>query len=445
MVTVGTELELFDALGAEVAGALSARRDSLPRRMLLGRDAPARLAEELTKETLGRRAAVLFDARTRQAAGDRCIAALAAAGFDVHAQLLPDVDGHSPVCDDVTHASLAAALPQCDALVGVGSGVIGDLTKWIAFDRKLPSAVFATAASMNGYAAANVAPAVGGVKTLVLARAHRLIAADPGVLARAPAALTSAGLGDVIAKTVSTADWKMNDLLFGEDFNPAIAGIIDEVEQKFLSDPSKLARADEAAVSGLFEALVYSGCAMTLQGSSLPASGGEHLISHALDMRAVAEGVEHDLHGRQVGLGTIFAAALYERVLGLTQARFSGAPLPLDRAGWGGIADSVAEHHQKQSARLAESCTRLSRADTWTHVRAALLPMLPSAAWIKDVLRQAGAAHRIADLGIDRERFTWAVLNGAQMRERFTSLDLAWATGVLPGAADEIIERYLLT
>jgi hypothetical protein len=60
------------------------------------------------------------------------------------------------------------------------------------------------------------------------------------------------------------------------------------------------------------------------------------------------------------------------------------------------------------------------------------------------VLQQAGAAHRIEDIGIDRDRFLWAVLNGAQMRERFTSLDLAWATGVLPDAADEIIDTYLV-
>jgi glycerol-1-phosphate dehydrogenase [NAD(P)+] len=413
--------------------------------MLLGNDAPTQLARELTHETAGRRVAVLLDARTRQAAGERCMAALAEAGFQVHEWLLPDLHGHSPVCDDVTKDRIAAHLPEVDALVGVGSGVIGDLTKWVAFERKLPAAIFATAASMNGFAAANVAPSVAGVKTLVLGRAHRLIAADPKVLAHAPRVLTSAGLGDVIAKTVSTADWKLNDLLFGEDFNPAIAGIIDDVEHKFLSDPSRLAVGDEAAVSGLFEALVYSGCAMTLQGSSLPASGGEHLISHALDMRAVAEGGQHDLHGRQVGLGTVFAAALYERVLALTSPRFVGTPLALDRAGWGSIADSVAVLHQKQSVRLAESCKRLAHGDTWARAREALSPMLPKAAWIKGVLQQAGAAHRIADIGIDRERFLWAVLNGAQMRERFTSLDLAWATGVLPDAADEIIDAYLIS
>lgn len=101
--------------------------------------------------------------------------------------------------------------------------------------------------------------------------------------------------------------------------------------------------------------------------------------------------------------------------------------------------DSVAERHDQQGARLAAACERLQEGDTWTRVRGTLTPMVPGAAWVEDVLRQAGAAHRVQDLGIDRERFLWAVHNGGQIRERFTSLDLAWATGVLPGAAEEIV------
>jgi glycerol-1-phosphate dehydrogenase [NAD(P)+] len=440
-------MELFDALGPAVAAELSHRRDTVPRKLLLDTDAPAQLARELVVECAGSsqpRALVLFDLRTRAAAGEACVAALRAEGFTAHELLVPDQDGAEPVCDDVTKNRLLAALPPADVIVGVGSGVISDLAKWLAFDVNKPAAVFGTAASMNGYAAANVAPAVSGVKTLIHARAHRVVASDAAVLAGAPAALTSAGLGDVIAKCVSSADWKMNDLLFGEAYSAAIAGIIDHVQDKFLSAPNRLASGDRDAVSGLFEALVYSGCAMTLQGSSLPASGGEHLISHALDMRAHAEHGRHDLHGRQVGLGTIFAAALYERALALDAPRWRTQPLPFDRAGWGAIADAVGAHHGNQGARMAAACKRLQQGDTWTRVREALRPMLPTAAWIKGVLRDAGAAHRIEDLGITRERFVWAVLNGAQIRERFTSLDLGWATGVLPDAAEEIVEAYLL-
>ena len=436
--------ELFDLLGPKVAAELAERRGLLPRRLLLGPDAAEQLAAELRHETPGRAVVVLHDVRTRAAAGERVLRALAAEGFTARELLVPDQHGHAPRCDDVTRDALLAQLPACDALVGVGSGVISDLTKWLALASERPAAIFGTAASMNGYSAANIAPAVGGVKTLVNGRAHRIVAADPAVLAAAPRALTSAGLGDVIAKTVSTADWLINDALFGEDYREAVASIIDDVEQKFLAEPSKLARGDQSAVSGLFEALVYSGCAMTLQGSSLPASGGEHLISHTLDMRADAEGSQHDLHGRQVGLGTIFAAAVYERVLAQAAPRFEATPLPFDRAGWGSIADAVAAQHAKQTVRLAQACAMMSEPGRWERVRAAIAPRLPEAAWIKRVLAEAGAAHRLQDLGLSRERFLWAVHNAAQIRERFTSLDLGWATGVLPEQAEAIVDELLV-
>ena len=439
--------DLFELLGPKVGSELSERRALLPRKLLLGSDAALQLSAELRQETRGRDVVVLHDVRTRAAAGEAVLRALAADGFVTRELLVPDHGDRSPSCDDVTRDALLralSALPACDALVGVGSGVISDLVKWLALATGKPAAIFGTAASMNGYSAANIAPSVSGVKTLVNGRAHRLVAADPAVLAAAPRALTSAGLGDVIAKTVSTADWLMNDQLFGEDYREAVASIIDHVEQKFLAEPSKLARGDPAAVSGLFEALVYSGCAMTLQGSSLPASGGEHLISHALDMRAEAEGGTHDLHGRQVGLGTIFAAAIYERVLALQAPRFDPTPLPFDRAGWGPIADAVGAQHAKQSARLAQACSKLSQPGAWERVRALIAPRLPEAAWIKRVLSEAGAAHRIGELGLSRERFLWAVLNGAQIRERFTSLDLGWATGVLPEQAEAIVDELLV-
>ena len=67
---------------------------------------------------------------------------------------------------------------------------------------------------MNGYASANVAPTINGVKTLLRARAPLAVASSPRVLGQAPHEMTAAGLGDVLAKSVSSADWYMNHHLF---------------------------------------------------------------------------------------------------------------------------------------------------------------------------------------------------------------------------------------
>jgi glycerol-1-phosphate dehydrogenase [NAD(P)+] len=55
------------------------------------------------------------------------------------------------------------------------------------------------------------------------------------------------------------------------------------------------------------KALVSSGVAMSIAGSSRPASGAEHLFSHQLDRIAA----DPALHGHQVGVGSIMTEYLH--------------------------------------------------------------------------------------------------------------------------------------
>jgi len=386
----------------------------------------------------------LSDRRTHEAAGKACASALAKAGWSVTELPIADgADGSPPVCDEQTKLRLAAELPQADVLVAVGSGVVNDLSKWLAAEAELPYVVFATAASMNGYTAANVAPSIDGVKSLFRARAPRLVAAQPQVLESAPFELTAAGLGDVIAKPVSTADWIVNHQLFDEPFSQPVAGIIDAVEPRYLDDPEAIGQRTPAAIAALFEALLLSGCAMTLQGSSLPASGGEHLVSHTLDMMSGLDGVPHDLHGRQVGVATILAAALYQRVLGMDRPPWRPDGAPFDAGFWGPSAAAVEREHRLKQQRMEQACELLGTAGRWEAVRRAVAPVLRPPELIKRCLRRAGAAHRIEDLGCSRERFLLAVQHAGAIRGRFTSIDLAHAAGVLPDAAEELVDTWL--
>ena len=435
--------ELFDALGPDIAREFARTREVLPRQLIWAEDAAPRLAAFLASVAKPSRAVVVNDVRTRAVAGAALAQALKAQGFEVEELLVPDEGGSSPVCDDVTLRRLQGRLPKAQLLVAAGSGVMNDLTKWLAAEAGLPYAVLATAASMNGYSAANVAPAIQGVKSLFRAKAPLAIAADPRVVAQAPYELTSSGLGDVIAKPVSTADWLLNHHLSGEAFSPAVAAVINRLEHRYLDHPEALARREPEAVHALFEALIFSGCAMTLQGSSLPASGGEHLISHTLDMLAHVGGGRHDLHGRQVGVGTIFAAALYQRVLALPEPAFRPVEPPFDEQRWGPIAGAVRVEWEKKKAKLKEACAALSQPGRWQAVRAQLIPVVRDPASIKDCLRRAGAAHRWSDLQCSRERFLTAVSQCASIRARFTSIDLAWVTGVLPEAAEPIVAQWL--
>ena len=65
----------------------------------------------------------------------------------------------------------------------------------------------------------------------------------------------------------------------------------------------------------LARTLVLSGIGMTLCGGSYPASQGEHLISHYIDMLRAARRAAAYLHGEQVAVATLAMARLQQAML----------------------------------------------------------------------------------------------------------------------------------
>jgi len=414
-----------------------------PREIVYADDAFAQLPAVCERAATGRRVAVLMDARTKQAAGEQAADSLASADWTVQSVVVPDTpQGATPVCDEATKDALAAQLDRPDLLLPVGSGVISDLGKWAAFEADLPYVCFATAASMNGYTSANVAPTVDGVKTLLRTRPPVAVVACPSVLADAPFELTAAGLGDVLAKSVSSADWRLNHIVFGDYYCETAVGLIADIEPLYLDRPEDIRDRRPEAMEALFRVLLLTGATMTMAETSAPASGGEHLISHTLDMLSSVDGRPHDLHGRQVGVGTIIASELYRRVLECEVPAQVGSPPELDRALWGALAPAVAVQVADRAEKQARLQQAIASRDTWDRLRSELTPILRPTEQIQDVLRRAGAACRAEDIATNRPRLRDAILHAHEIRPRFTVLDLAWAANVLPPAADEIVEAW---
>ena len=416
------------------------------REVRLADSAIAALPETIARLGLEREAVVVCDARTRAAAGADVLRAFGAAGGRHRDVLIPDPPaGGSPVCDDQTRDALRLRLPGTGLLVAVGAGVVNDLVKWIAADAGRPYVVVPTAASMNGYTSANVAPMIRGVKCLIPGCEAVAVVTTPRVLQAAPAAITAAGLGDVLAKPVSTADWMLNHVLFNEYYCPVCADLIREIEPVYMAAPEQLAAQTAAGIEALFEAIILTGFSMTMAGTSSPASGAEHLISHTLDMMALRDGCPHDLHGRQVGVATIFCAALYEAVFERPPARIRPGVTATDSSFWERFTEVVAEKHVLKQQRQQEAADLLRAAPgRWDAIRAAVSPLYRPPQVIKEVLRRAGAAHRLSDIGVTRDRFLAAVLHAHEVRERYTVLELARSVGVLPEAAGDLVDRWLL-
>lgn len=414
-----------------------------PREVVYGDEAIARLPQLAAECCQDRAVCVLSDVRTRNVAGEDVAEALSSNGWDVHELIVPDPAGRElPVCDDVTKDELSAKLPAVDLMVPVGAGVVSDLGKWLAFERSIPCITFATAASMNGYASANVAPAIDGVKTLVRARPPVAVVSSPSVLAGAPYELTAAGLGDVLAKSVSSADWKLNAALFGEYYCGRSVSLIADIEPLYLENPESIRDRRPEAIKALYEALLLTGAAMTMAETSAPASGGEHLLSHALDMLAERDGVEHDLHGRQVGVGTILASEVYRRVLAVESPEPLPQPVEVDRAFWGSLTDAVAEHYAEKLPRYQSAAKTITTGNTWDELRAELARMVRPPQRLRGVLSRASASHTADDIGCTREHILGAFVRAHQMRSRFTVLDLAHLLGVMPAAAGDIVSAW---
>jgi glycerol-1-phosphate dehydrogenase [NAD(P)+] len=413
-----------------------------PDEVIYAPDAVDRLPEACSRVAAGRRCAVLMDTRTAEVAGRRVAEALAADGWDVREILVEDPPGGEPVCDDVTRGALAPRAAGVDLIVPVGSGVISDLGKWLAFDADVPLVTFATAASMNGYASANVAPAIDGVKTLVRARPPAAILSTPAVLAGAPYEMTAAGLGDVLAKSVSSADWHLNHRLFGDYYCRRSVSLVEEIEPMYLDAPGDLLARKPGAIAALFDALLLTGAAMTMAETSAPASGGEHLLSHCLDMMSSLDGRPHDLHGRQVGVAAILTAELYRRVLAVESPEPRDPPEQIDRAFWGPLAGAVAARYAEKLPRLRQATEALTAGDRWGRLRAELAAMVRPPERIRDCLAAAGAACRAEHIACDRGRLTAAVAHAHEIRPRVTVLDLAGLLALMPQAAAEIVDQW---
>ena len=411
--------------------------------LIYAEDALERLPEVLGSLVDGRSIVLVADRRTWDIAGRSAKESLEDAGFTTRQIIVSDAGGSSPVCDDITHNWLNKQLPDADIALAVGSGVINDLTKWSAFNHDMPYAVLATAATMNGFTAANVAPAVEGVKTIITARPPLAVFAIPSVIVEAPFELTASGLGDAIAKPVSTADWLLNHIFCDEYFCRYCSEIINELESCYLDRPEQIKNRQGPAIEALFNALLYSGMAMTMVGTSAPASGGEHLLSHTLDMMSAVDGIGHDLHGRQVGLGAIFSSALYDHILRIESPEAHRIRSDIDESFWAGLAGNVREQYRQKEPELRIISDKILEGETWSTFRDVAKKQVRHPREIKQCLKRAGAAHTLADIGSSRERLLDAVLHMHEIRRRPTIVDLAWMVGILPDAAGQIIDIWL--
>ncbi len=395
----------------------------------------------------------LVDGNTFEAAGQTTVGLLENSGRSV-AAYFADRQSRAVHADRKTVDALVAALEdsRAAALLAVGSGTINDIAKTAATEADRPLITVATAASMNGYPSAISALTVGGVKTTEPCRPPVAVIADPQILATAPAQMTGAGFGDLLSKNASTADWNLAHVLYDEYYCAFSASVAEAAVDKCIARAGEIKNGRPAGLAALAEALLRSGISMVLAGSSAPASGGEHLISHLWDMTAHWSGRTPALHGQQTGVTTLICLRLYEKLLKLDAGavgRLVGRKTPVApaddfeariRTGFRDIAEAVLPFaRQKYLDEKALSKRRSRIAERWEKIRQAVSAVAIPAAASRAHLKAAGAVYRAADLGVSQDELVFAYRHARFIRNRYTVLDLAAELGVLEAWQEDVL------
>ena len=293
-----------------------------------------------------------------RAAGREVLAILEASGIPYRELVIPAQpkilpnEVYTGCIEQSFHAS-------CDFILGVGSGVINDLCKFVAFRHSLRTGIVATAPSMDGYASNSSAMELDGVKTTVYTVCPSLILCDTEILRNAPFDMLRSGFGDMAAKIVSVADWRIAHLVTGEYYCENVAQMMLRACMEIVECVPGISTREEKAIRNMTDGLILSGIASSFTGVSRPASGMEHSVSHLLEMFALAKGREPAFHGLQVGYGLRAAFRLYEMA---SKAKFTvegcEAASQFDEAAW---EDEMKAVFGRQAAVLVENALKEKR------------------------------------------------------------------------------------
>lgn len=202
-----------------------------------------------------------------------------------------------------------------DLIVGIGSGVINDLCKYVSFKHDLPYFIVATAPSMDGYASNGAALIIKNMKVTYSARVPAVIIGDTEILKDAPMDMIKAGYGDIMGKFSCLNDWKLSRLINDEYFCDYVYDLTYDIVKKTKPLAIKLLERDEKSIKTLMEALVVVGIAMAYIGTSRPASGSEHHLSHFFEITGIIDDEPYFCHGTDVAYSMLAVQKLRDEIL----------------------------------------------------------------------------------------------------------------------------------
>ncbi len=263
-------------------------------------------------------------------------------GFSVSYKII-----NEPSISTAEEVASEASKERIDIMIGFGGGKSIDIAKYAA---KLSDKHFIsipTVASHDGITSP-FASLRGFSKPISRpAKTPILILMDVDIIVSAPRRYNIAGFGDIIGKYTSVLDWRLAHRLRGEYYGGYAASLAIMSAKHLSQNAEAIAAGTKEGIRILLEALVSSGVAMCIAGSTRPASGSEHLFAHAVTMLYK----KPLLHGELVGIGTIMMAYLHginwKKIRKLL--KFVGAPITAKELG---ISDEIIIDALEMAAKI---------------------------------------------------------------------------------------------
>ena len=417
--------KITNLLKGKVINPVSGKKISIPiDEILIESGILKELPAFCKKRALGKKVAIISDELTHIAAGAEVERLLSLSGFEVFSIVMPE-DARA---DDANVKMLSQYVAAADFSVAVGSGTISDLTKYATFELKKQYICVPTAPSVNGYSSANASIDIEGVKKSLKAHLPVAIFMDIDIQVEAPYRLIISGLGDSLARTTAQADWLMSHLILGTEYNPLPFELLMDDEKIVFENAEKLLTHDYDTLLALCRLSILSGLGMYICGSSHPASQGEHLIHHYMDMN-FADKYTHTFHGEQIAVTSITMSKLQSDILKLDELQidptyYNEKPI-LKHFGVEKGKKFLEECSKKEiSEKRAAEINKMLKTD-WNKIRSEIFGISHSYHYLEDVVKKVKGPYTYKHLGWDYKDFEGAIRNSLFMRDRFTFLDLA--------------------
>lgn len=326
-------------------------------------------------------------------------------------------------CADIPTAEyIITQLKDAQGLLAIGTGSVDDICRIAAYRSKTPYALFATAPSMDGFASSSAPMIENGYKRTYYVNPPHAVIADTRILAKSPQVLKAAGLGDVLGKFIAVADWKIANLLTGEFYCENVAKLVIKSAETALALAYRAKEETPEAAGAIMEALVLPGIAMDFCGSSRPASGAEHYLSHCWEVIFLRDKHPGEFHGRKVGVASVIMADIYKRLSMMEHPEFKRKYMDIEglRKYYTTLFPEMVKDIEVD---ILDSVDIKKFQEYWPIIRK-VLSEIPDAMEISDALKAAGGAVKPEDVHVDTELARSSLIKCRYIRNRLTTFRL---------------------